>query len=206
MPKQRVNFSRSVAWPRGQSDSRNCSTMKWVYMSSLNSSRKNSLKRTSNSGSLVRNSRNSPNSTRSVVVNLFSPSSVSRFQIRQEASLIWSTYLNDTDDGSSPINIDSRTRQECQQALLSKPSSTIFEKAQAQICQLMKYDSYSRFLKSNMYKDCIMSEMEGKSIPYSKHQHVLTNSEDRAKVVESLVRDSIRVCPRLLFDCSLRPS
>lgn len=61
----------------------------------------------------------------------------------------------------------------------------------------MKYDSYTRFLKSNMYKDCIMSEMEGKSIPYSKHQHVLTNSEDRAKVVESLVRESIRVCLRL---------
>lgn len=68
MPKRRVNFSRSVVWRRGQSDSRNCSMMKWVYMSSLNSSRKNSLKRTSNSGSLVRNSRNSPNSTRSVVV------------------------------------------------------------------------------------------------------------------------------------------
>lgn len=28
----------------------------------------------------------------------------------------------------------------------------------------MKYDSYSRFLKSQMYKDCIVNEMEGKPI------------------------------------------
>ena len=32
----------------------------------------------------------------------------------------------------------------------------------------MKYDSYPRFLKSNMYKDCIRNEMEGKAISYSK--------------------------------------
>lgn len=28
----------------------------------------------------------------------------------------------------------------------------------------MKYDSYSRFLKSQMYKECIVNEMEGKPI------------------------------------------
>ncbi len=28
----------------------------------------------------------------------------------------------------------------------------------------MKYDSYSRFLKSQMYKDCIVYEMEGKQM------------------------------------------
>ncbi|CAF1421323.1 unnamed protein product [Adineta ricciae] len=91
-------------------------------------------------------------------------------EIRHKANLIWSTYLHDTDDGSCPINIDSRTRQECQQSLLNKPNAHMFEKAQSQIFQLMKYDSYTRFLKSNMYKDCIMSEMEGKSLPYTKQQ------------------------------------
>lgn len=28
----------------------------------------------------------------------------------------------------------------------------------------MKYDSYARFLKSQMYKDCIVYEMEGKTL------------------------------------------
>lgn len=32
------------------------------------------------------------------------------------------------------------------------------------IFMLMKYDSYSRFLKSQMYKECIVNEMEGKPI------------------------------------------
>lgn len=122
-------------------------------------------------------------------------------KIRHEANLIWSTYLLDTDDGSCPINIDSRTRQECQQYLLNKPHAHMFEKAQSQIFQLMKYDSYSRFLKSNMYKDCIMSEMEGKSIPYTKQQQqqqqaqqqqqqqqTPTHYEDKSKLLDSFVR------------------
>jgi regulator of G-protein signaling len=28
----------------------------------------------------------------------------------------------------------------------------------------MKYDSYSRFLKSQMYKDCLVNELEGKPL------------------------------------------
>ena len=76
----------------------------------------------------------------------------------------------------------------------------MFEKAQSQIFQLMKYDSYTRFLKSNMYKDCIMSEMEGKSLPFTKQQqqqqqqqqHLLASSnyEERTKAIESLVGHS----------------
>lgn len=113
-------------------------------------------------------------------------------QIRQHANLIWSTYLHDTEDGSCPINIDSRTRQDCQQSLLNKPDAHIFEKAQSQIFQLMKYDSYTRFLKSNMYKECIMNEMEGKSIPYlrqqqNQQQFLSSSADDRSKTLEALV-------------------
>ena len=73
---------------------------------------------------------------------------------------------------------------------MNKPDAHIFEKAQSQIFQLMKYDSYTRFLKSNMYKDCIMNEMEGKSIPYFKQQQqqqLLSSADDRSKTLESLV-------------------
>ncbi|CAF1066283.1 unnamed protein product [Adineta ricciae] len=108
-------------------------------------------------------------------------------EVRSKANMIWSTYLHDTDDGSCRINIDSRTRQECYQSLLHKPNAHIFEKAQSQIFQLMKLDSYTRFLKSNMYKECIMSEMEGKSIPYTKPSPPPpTNNEDRSKCNDSL--------------------
>jgi regulator of G-protein signaling len=52
----------------------------------------------------------------------------------------------------------------------------------------MKLDSYTRFLKSNMYKECIMSEMEGKSIPYTKSiQQPSTNNEERSKTNDCLV-------------------
>ncbi|CAF5160822.1 unnamed protein product, partial [Rotaria magnacalcarata] len=97
--------------------------------------------------------------------------------IRQKASSIWSTYLQDTDDGSCRINIDNRTRHECQQLLLTNPSIHTFEKAQSQIYQLMKYDSYTRFLKSDMYRHCIRDEIQGKSISYSKQQFSKNNEE-----------------------------
>jgi hypothetical protein len=52
----------------------------------------------------------------------------------------------------------------------------------------MKLDSYARFLKSNMYKECIMSEMEGKSIPYTKQaQQASVNNEERSKTIDSVV-------------------
>jgi len=123
-------------------------------------------------------------------------------QIKTKANHIWKTYLHDTDDGSCRINIDSRTRQECEQSLQNQQAnSQIFEKAQSQIFQLMKYDSYSRFLKSNMYKECIMSEMEGKPIPYSKQLQVssaasqnqqartsTTHHEERSKTIDCLAK------------------
>ena len=192
--------------------------MKWVSMSSPSFSRKSSPRKTSSSGWNVKNSRNSPTPNRSFLSPpLPSHPSLSLslvVQIRVKANAIWKTYLQDTDDGSCRINIDSRTRQECQQALLSShPTEQIFEKAQSQIFQLMKYDSYSRFLKSHMYKECIMSEMEGKPIPYTKtpvqatghqtqHQPRPTaHHEERSKTIDCLVRIIIEECIPSSISC-----
>lgn len=38
--------------------------------------------------------------------------------------------------------------------------------AQKQIFNLMKFDSYSRFLKSNLYKDCVSRDIRGQTLPY----------------------------------------
>lgn len=40
----------------------------------------------------------------------------------------------------------------------------------------MRYDSYSRFLKSQLYKDCIMNEMEGKPLIQQKTTDKRTTS------------------------------
>ena len=45
------------------------------------------------------------------------------------------------------------------------------------IFNLMRYDSYSRFLKSQMYKDCIVNEMEGKPL-VPNELHVKSSSKN----------------------------
>lgn len=82
-------------------------------------------------------------------------------EMKTEASNIWQTYLDTS--SMCQINVDNKARSSCQEAL-QNPNNTMFELAQTQIFTLMKYDSYSRFLKSQMYKDCIVNEMEGKPI------------------------------------------
>jgi regulator of G-protein signaling len=42
----------------------------------------------------------------------------------------------------------------------------------------MRYDSYSRFLKSQMYKDCIVHEMEGNSINASSDNKINGNKSN----------------------------
>ncbi|XP_025708174.2 regulator of G-protein signaling 12-like, partial [Callorhinus ursinus] len=41
----------------------------------------------------------------------------------------------------------------------------MFKEQQLQIFNLMKFDSYTRFLKSQLYQECILAEVEGCSLP-----------------------------------------
>ncbi|CAG5131038.1 unnamed protein product, partial [Candidula unifasciata] len=65
---------------------------------------------------------------------------------------------------SDPVNVDSATRSHTEQ-LLDSPTSSMFDLAQNQIERLMKLDSYPRFLKSDLYKNVLTEEMEGKMHP-----------------------------------------
>ncbi|KAK3876061.1 hypothetical protein Pcinc_019116 [Petrolisthes cinctipes] len=64
-----------------------------------------------------------------------------------------------------PVNVDSQARQHAQDGL-HNPNQMLFAQAQKQIFNLMKFDSYSRFLKSGLYKDCVNRDMRGQTLPY----------------------------------------
>ncbi|KAK3584487.1 hypothetical protein CHS0354_006017 [Potamilus streckersoni] len=66
-------------------------------------------------------------------------------------------------DALEPVNIDSVARQQAH-SQLDIPTPQIFDVAQHQIYQLMKRDSYARFLKSELYKTYLHKEMEGKPL------------------------------------------
>lgn len=65
-----------------------------------------------------------------------------------------------------PVNVDSHARQTAQEGL-QKPTRDIFLPAQKQIFNLMKFDCYQRFLKSQLFKECMMLEMQGRPLPYN---------------------------------------
>jgi len=64
-----------------------------------------------------------------------------------------------------PVNVDSGARAATARlhscSSTSPPDRAMFLAAQRQIYNLMKFDSYPRFLKSHVYKECIRSEMSG---------------------------------------------
>ncbi|XP_053632636.1 regulator of G-protein signaling loco isoform X3 [Cherax quadricarinatus] len=64
-----------------------------------------------------------------------------------------------------PVNVDSQARQDAEEGLHS-PNQFLFDQAQKQIFNLMKFDSYSRFLKSSLYQDCVSRDMRGQTLPY----------------------------------------
>ena len=62
-----------------------------------------------------------------------------------------------------PVNVDSHARQAAQDGMATTGEG-LFAAAQKQIYNLMKFDSYSRFLKSDLYKEALLAEMSGNEI------------------------------------------
>ncbi|XP_061388839.1 regulator of G-protein signaling loco [Musca vetustissima] len=83
---------------------------------------------------------------------------------RDQALEIFKKHLS---SGSmEPVNVDSQARGLVERNLpLAGPD--LFHPAQKQIFNLMKFDSYQRFLRSELYKQCLQAEKKGKSLPYS---------------------------------------
>ncbi|XP_026100953.1 regulator of G-protein signaling 14-like isoform X3 [Carassius auratus] len=52
-----------------------------------------------------------------------------------------------------------------EESALETPTPNMFDKAQAQIFKLMKMDSYTRFVRSTLYQNCMLACVEGRPLP-----------------------------------------
>uniref|UniRef100_A0A8D8U5U1 Regulator of G-protein signaling 7 n=2 Tax=Cacopsylla melanoneura TaxID=428564 RepID=A0A8D8U5U1_9HEMI len=71
-------------------------------------------------------------------------------EVPLKAEEIWSEFL--AVDASCPINVDSRSH-ELTRKNIETPSRWAFDTAAAHVYHLMKSDSYSRYLRSDIYRD-----------------------------------------------------
>lgn len=81
----------------------------------------------------------------------------------QEAQQIFARHLEN--GAPEPVNIDSRATTKTQEQL-QLANVDLFDAAQKQIFNLMKFDSYARFIKSDIYKQCLDCEMKKLPPPY----------------------------------------
>lgn len=64
-----------------------------------------------------------------------------------------------------PVNVDSQARNTAQDNL-PLANKDLFKQTQKQIFNLMKFDSYQRFIRSDLYKSCLEAEANNKPLPY----------------------------------------
>lgn len=67
---------------------------------------------------------------------------------------------------SDPVNVDSQARNLSDEKLASG-AVDIFAAAQKQIFNLMKFDSYQRFIRSDLYKSCVEAEQKQRTLPFT---------------------------------------
>ncbi|XP_078508874.1 regulator of G-protein signaling 14 isoform X2 [Lissotriton helveticus] len=82
-------------------------------------------------------------------------------QLSQESRRIYDEYLSSS--SLNPVNIDHQAW--LGEEMLEKPKPDMFQVQQMQIFNLMKFDSYARFVRSPMYQECMLAEVEGRSLP-----------------------------------------
>ncbi|XP_039430662.1 regulator of G-protein signaling loco isoform X2 [Culex pipiens pallens] len=88
---------------------------------------------------------------------------VDREERAKEAQAIFAKHLES--GCSEPVNVDSIARNIAQENL-PQAEQTLFGAASKQIFNLMKFDSYQRFIKSDMYRACQEAEAKGHPLPY----------------------------------------
>uniref|UniRef100_A0A3B3RNC4 RGS domain-containing protein n=1 Tax=Paramormyrops kingsleyae TaxID=1676925 RepID=A0A3B3RNC4_9TELE len=90
-------------------------------------------------------------------------------QLSQKACEIYSSFLSS--QATTPVNIDSRAQ--LADDVLNAPRPDMFHEPQLQIFNLMKFDSYTRFLRSSLYRDCMLAEVEDTFISTKIYNEIL---------------------------------
>ncbi|XP_055969016.1 regulator of G-protein signaling 14, partial [Sorex fumeus] len=81
-------------------------------------------------------------------------------QLAREARSIYQEFLSS--QALSPVNIDRQAW--LGEEVLAEPRPDMFRAQQLQIFNLMKFDSYARFVKSPLYHECLRAEAEGRPL------------------------------------------
>ncbi|XP_005282309.2 regulator of G-protein signaling 14 isoform X1 [Chrysemys picta bellii] len=82
-------------------------------------------------------------------------------QLAKEARQIYDEFLSS--QAVSPVNIDRQAW--IGEEMLATPTPDMFRVQQLQIFNLMKFDSYARFVKSPLFQACVRAENEGQPLP-----------------------------------------
>ncbi|CAM1292876.1 RGS7 (predicted) [Pycnogonum litorale] len=81
--------------------------------------------------------------------------------VANKAQEIWNEHL--ATDANAPINIDSKSAETTRNNIKT-PDRWVFDEAAAHLYSLMKNDSYSRYLRSDMYKDFLNGSKKKTSV------------------------------------------
>ncbi|KAM6224210.1 regulator of G-protein signaling 14 [Rhynchocyon petersi] len=81
-------------------------------------------------------------------------------KLAEEARNIYQEFLSS--QALNPVNIDRQAW--LGEEVLAQPRPDMFRAPQLQIFNLMKFDSYARFVKSPLYRECLLAEAEGRPL------------------------------------------
>ncbi|XP_013147333.1 PREDICTED: regulator of G-protein signaling loco [Papilio polytes] len=109
----------------------------------------------------------------------------------QLAGEIWSRHL--ADGAPEPVNVDAAARRAAAaRTHLQPPPDDLFLQAQKQIFNVMKFDSYPRFLRSGVHAECARADLRGLPPPYAPHNTPTTEDATPTKLKKSASNASER--------------
>ncbi|XP_060805842.1 regulator of G-protein signaling loco isoform X1 [Amyelois transitella] len=107
------------------------------------------------------------------------------------AKQIWDRHLGERAD--EPVNVDATARRAVAARLASDPAPPdLFQQAQKQIFNVMKFDSYPRFLRSGVHAECARADLRGLPVPYARAQEREDTHDTPTKLKKSASNASER--------------